>query len=133
MKHASPKYCYFLCLFFLMATGGCVSLSPSDLATADYGFYPDDYQGEIKLRMGKTLFDPYSAHYQMGSPYRAGSKLGLIYGGGWRFGYAVDVLVNAKNRFGAYVGNKSYTFFFYKGEMHEVRNFHMFRRVPERV
>ncbi len=72
--------------FFLLSLTGCVNLSPSDLATANFGFYPDDYQKQIKLRMGQTLFDPYSAHYQMGDPYRAGSKLGLIYGGGWRFG-----------------------------------------------
>ena len=44
MKQACPKYFYFLCLIFLMATSGCVSLSPEDLATANYGFYPDDYQ-----------------------------------------------------------------------------------------
>ena len=104
--------------------------SASELARADFGFTPDSYQQQIKDHFSQTLFDPYSAHYQFGQPYEASVYKGIFRGGGYYFGHAVDVLVNAKNRFGGYVGNTAHTIFFTSiGELHDVTGNTSLRRI----
>lgn len=70
---------------------------------------PANFEEAIRAHMMQTLFDPFTAQYQFGRPYRAYANNGLVYGGEviWN-GWAVDFQVNAKNRFGGYVGYTPY-------------------------
>lgn len=74
------------------------------IANADYGPFPGNYQEIIKSYMERLLFDPYSAVY---SNWR-GPAQGFS-GGNFvqtAYGYRVCVDINAKNRMGGYVGTK---------------------------
>lgn len=97
---------------------GCAAAPPTSeqIATADYGSYPTNYENAIKSAFEKILKDPYSAHY---SNWRGPSKA-------WRipamsrftyFGYRICVDVNAKNSFGGYVGNRMYYFLLKNGQI----------------
>ena len=73
-----------------------------------------DYQAFIKKWFSTRLKDPYSAVYTFSQPqkgYQAKAPVPFGPGGYW-LGYRVDVMVNAKNSFGGYVGAKKYTFWF---------------------
>lgn len=80
---------------------GCFRPSAEQLANADYGPYPDDYEQIIKSYMAQRLKDPYSAQYQFVNPPRQGWN-GI---GGLKFGYVSCVFINAKNSFGGYTGS----------------------------
>lgn len=73
--------------------------TPDQIASADYGSYPSDYEEIIKNYYGKSLFDPYSAVFTFSQPQKAWNGWG-----GTKFGWAVCGSLNAKNRFGGYVG-----------------------------
>jgi len=93
-----------LVLFTLVATlSGCAApLTQEELASADYGKYPSDYENIIKSYMDIRLKDPDSARYQfLNTPQTGWNRLG-----GKKFGYIVCVYINAKNSFGGYVGNR---------------------------
>jgi len=78
--------------------------SAVEIANADYGVYPSDYQKIVKNYMGAFLFDPYTAVYEnWRGPARGYSGGNFIK---TEFGYRVCVDINAKNRLGAYVGRK---------------------------
>lgn len=95
---------------------GCVTtVTPEQIASADFGTISPTYEETIKKYMEGVLFDPYSAHYRFFSE----PKKGYAYLSGTMhpptFGYLVHVGINAKNRMGAYVGEQLYRFFI-KGE-----------------
>lgn len=102
--------CSIVCLV------GCVSFpqpTSEQLTSANYGKFPVDYEKQIKARAKNYLFDPYSARYTFGKPYKAwSSRTGEI-----RYGYAIDFTLNAKNRMGGYIGAKKYWAFFYNGNL----------------
>ena len=109
MIHPLQKILILFGILYLSAcaTGG--GANPQDLASADYGAYPADYEAIIKNYFNTTLKDPFSAHYQFEKPFKAYLRNAPIVGGQPRvFGYMVYTAVNAKNSFGAYVGWKSY-------------------------
>jgi hypothetical protein len=55
--------------------------------------------------MKSQLFDPYSGHIEfLGQPMRSAVKNPTT--GQWEAAWFVSMLVNAKNRFGAYVGSR---------------------------
>lgn len=99
------KIIYLLLIIF---AASCATMpTQQEINDADYGAYPNNYQETIKNYMAEMLFDPYTAVY---SNWRGLSK-------GWygelnkfHFGYRVCVNINAKNRMGGYVGNKTYFF-----------------------
>ncbi len=98
-----------IALVLALAVGACAKPPTAlEIATADYGPYPSDYQDIIKRYMGNLLFDPYSAVYEN---WRGPSQ---GYTGGnfvqTAFGYRVCVDINAKNRLGGYVGRKPHFF-----------------------
>jgi hypothetical protein len=107
-------------LAFLLVTIssiGCASVwqpTPEELAKADYGRYPDDYQEIITNYMSKSLFDPYSAVYD---DWRGPSKGYVSSISGVYYGYRVCVDINAKNRMGAYVGSSTNLFVINKGRV----------------
>jgi hypothetical protein len=80
--------------------------SPEELRAADYGPSPTNYQEAIRTHYAQWLFDPYSAVYTFGTPgtgwVRPGPTASPVYG--WR----VCGTVNAKNRFGGYVGARPF-------------------------
>jgi len=63
---------------------------------------PSDCQLQIQKQLSKDLLDPYSAVYAYSVPEK------FVYQG--NFGYRVFGSVNAKNRFGGYVGEQVHMF-----------------------
>jgi len=100
MKERIFVYCTFV---IIILTACAIRPTPEQMASADYGSYPDNYEDIIRNHYSKTLFDPYSAVYTFGRPQRAWNGLG-----GTIFGWAVCGTINAKNRFGGYVGAKPF-------------------------
>jgi hypothetical protein len=91
-------------------------MTQGELAQADFGTLPSSYKDQIRAWFSGQLFDPYSAEYAWADPTRQ------KYDG--QYGWHVQMSVNAKNRFGGYVGAKRYNFFFPKGgPMREVDAF----------
>jgi hypothetical protein len=119
-KACMKKLCIALSLFVL---AGCASPrkityqpSAEELANADYGMYPSNYEEKIKNYMQTALKDPESARYRyLMGPYKdtnhADKKRDLI------FLYRVKVFINAKNSYGGYVGEEEYFCDFLKGEV----------------
>lgn len=97
-------------LMLLLFTGGCNHIPPSaeELANANFGSVPGDYQNRIKSEMELSLFDSESARYKFGLPFKARTCMG----GCWQFGHGVFFSVNSKNRYGGYVGYEGYSAFF---------------------
>ncbi len=100
---------------FLLA--GCASVPTREqIAGANYGTYPKNYQASITNYMFGLLSDPYSAVYRFGTPYK-----GYAYVNGNSeppvFGYLVDVGINARNRTGSYVGEEMFIFFLRDDEL----------------
>lgn len=122
------KVKYMLLMFCSMIIGAiflssCATVPTEDqIDTADYGSYPSNYQTAIMNSMNAILFDPYSAVYRFGTPYK-----GYAYVNGSLkppvFGYLVNVGINAKNRMGGYVGEKPHTFFFKDDSLWNLQSF----------
>ena len=104
-----------LVLFALIAlVSGCATPpTQEELASADYGQYPSDYEQIIKGYMQATLKDPDSARYQFLNP----PKTGWNGFGGKKFGYIVCAYINAKNSYGGYVGNRMSYFMIKNGRV----------------
>jgi hypothetical protein len=95
--------------------GGCGSTpTQQQIQNAYYGPYPANYEANIKDYMNHVLYDSQSAIYEFSSPYQG-------YGYRWtdkngnatpfatlEFGWIVNFNINAKNRFGGYVGFTPY-------------------------
>lgn len=87
----------------VVATSGC-AMRPTqqEMASADYGPYPSDYERTVKNHMNGVLKDPESARYDFFERPKPGWN-GL---GGAKFGYIVCANINAKNSYGGYTGNR---------------------------
>lgn len=94
-----------------MMCGCAMMIAPSEaeMAKFDYGEYPANYEDLVKQHMKNILFDPYSAQYQfMGTPSRGYVQNSPLLGGSRLIGFRGFFMVNAKNKFGAYVGNQKF-------------------------
>lgn len=109
-------------LTLILAISGCATTIPAkplptkeELAKMDYGKpLSIDYEKVIKDYFTTALKDPYTAQYQFaGQPQPFWYRDSPMMGGKEYIGYAVVVLVNAKNSFGGYVGDKQYAFIFH--------------------
>lgn len=89
-----------------------------DVAKADYGPYPKNYQAVLKTYFTTTLIDPYSAVIEFPEkPYKGYTRSAPITGGKPNaFGYVVKACFNAKNRFGGYVGQSCQNYLIHKGK-----------------
>lgn len=101
----------------LTLVAGCAS-APSrptagDLASADHGPYPDQFQAAIKEYMARNLRDPESALYDF---FRVPTKAWSGYGPTYIFGWGTCAYVNAKNGYGGYTGEQIAYFFFKDGQ-----------------
>lgn len=105
------KRLLLLCLA-LCAVAGCASVprpTMEEFQSANFGNVPMKYEETIKNIFNKSLYDPYSAHFVFGKPYKAyftKRNQPITYG------YNVDMTVNGKNMMGGYVGATPYRFFF---------------------
>ncbi len=105
----------FWTLAALAATlAGCglhATPTAQQLADADYGPPPENYEELVRGAFSTVLFDPYSAVYQFIPPSQGWfSQYSAI-----QFGWRVCGTVNAKNRFGAYVSAMPFYFLFNHG------------------
>lgn len=101
-------------LLLALSLAGCATPPTQEEAmAADYGAYPDNYEGVIKNYMQTILKDPESAQYHfLNTPSKGWSTLG-----GKKYGYRVCVSINAKNSFGGYIGNLTNYFMIKDGQV----------------
>lgn len=99
----------WLAVMALVCLTGCVSPAPKDLATADCGPCPKTPVPAIHGWMERNLLDPYTAVIvEHTEPKRGALQRGLIYGGGYIYGWKTFVTLNSKNIYGAYTGASMY-------------------------
>ncbi len=110
MRKYFPIHLVFTSLVLILLASGCNHIPPSaeEIARADFGTLPGNYQNLIKSEMEFRLIDPESARYKFGKPFKARTCMG----GCWNFGRGLLFWVNSKNRYGGYVGYKAYSAFF---------------------
>jgi hypothetical protein len=103
-------------LTILLLTG-CATTSgrptAEQLANNTFAECPNDYQQMIKQRLSADLIDPSNVWFRFSRPekyvYRA------------QYGHVVSVGVNAKNRFGGYIGEQLHEFMcFPNGSVREI-------------
>lgn len=104
---------FLFAMIILMA--GCATIpSQQEMANANYGQLPANYQDQIKEHFAVMLKDPQSAIYKFKEPTKH-------YAG--RYGWKVVLFINAKNSFGGYTGEDEKHFMFYadgtKGQVDE--------------
>jgi hypothetical protein len=97
---------------FALFLSGCAAPTPEEIARADYGTYPSNYEQIIKSYLSTVLKDPSSAEFNSMSSPKTGWT---TYGGGKKFGYVVCARINTKNSFGGYVGFQPYYFMIKNG------------------
>jgi hypothetical protein len=90
----------YIYAFLAISLMGCVKPTPEELANADYGDYPSNYEEIAKASVSERLIDPYSAQFT----FRPPAKTWNGFGGG-KYGWAVCGTFNAKNRMGGYTGS----------------------------
>jgi len=95
---------------------GCADVPPTPGQVASIGYGTPltvDYRAVIKDWLDKNLKDPYSAVVEYPyKPVQGWIRTAPIQGSQLIMGWKIPVRVNAKNSFGAYVGNRVYLFIF---------------------
>jgi starvation-inducible outer membrane lipoprotein len=113
-------------VFMLMLIGaiglmsGCAAPpTQQEIDAADYGVSIEQADAEAKAKevFARTLKDPYTAQLAFGQLYKGYSLSAPINGRKAEYGYMLDVMVNAKNSYGGYVGAKPYRFMFRNGRL----------------
>lgn len=103
-------------IFALFLVVGCATGSlptKEQLANEHFTECPSNYQELIKNQLSRGLYDPYSAVFTFSAPQK------FVYKG--NFGYRIIAGLNAKNRFGGYVGVEDHMFFcFPDGSVREI-------------
>lgn len=111
-------------ILFISLLSGCATtkLTQEQIDNGDYGPPPpSNYQEVIKELFYGVLKDPESARYRFQEPYKGWITKAPIMGGGVdRFGWFVKVGINAKNSYGGYTGEKTYTMFYKNGKWEDV-------------
>ncbi len=99
----------FLTLVFFSSLVNASPLS-EEVSQIDYGEQPSEVQKKVRDHFELTLKDPASADYKFGDLYKGWCK-GPFYSKqkiAWS-GWALNVMVNAKNSYGGYTGYEAYT------------------------
>ncbi len=78
----------------------------------DTGTLPAGWKEQVEGRVKSRLRDPYSAVISVGAPVATYCMIGIY---GPFYGHAVPVSYNAKNLYGAYVGEEYRVFWFANG------------------
>ena len=110
----------FDCLLLIFFVSACMTVpTQQDIANADYGEYPSDLERIVTDHLKNVLFDPDSLKNLQITGLRKGWSH-TNYGKDIIYGYWVDVSCNAKNRFGGYIGQKSYCAFIRNGHVDQM-------------
>lgn len=102
MRKLSQK---FILIAVMMVLAACATSKPThrDLANAEYGPYPNDYEKIIKGYLNRRLIDPQSIKdLNISSPQKSWAPTK----GGMKYGYLCFVQYNSKNQLGGYAGLK---------------------------
>lgn len=106
----------FATLLLLAACGNPLQGGPThqEFANADFGPAPSDHRELTQQHFNKTLFDPFSAKFEFGDLEKAwyGPTGAILVSRNINYGWRSLVRINAKNRFGAYVGWNAYYVYF---------------------
>lgn len=110
----------FIVIACSLLLSGCAQMmgfdkapTQQEIATADYGPMPENYQDIVREIITSSLKDPESARFEFSKPpYRAyNTETPLTYG--WKVcGY-----YNAKNSYGGYVGKQQFYFLINNGRI----------------
>ena len=96
-----------------MIAGCAQGLSHRETADADYGApLSIDYREAIREHMDPLFFYWRTAQYQFTEPHPGWFRDPEELGGEIRYGYLVDVLINARKPNGKYIGFQPYMFLF---------------------
>lgn len=102
-------------LFSFFVLAGCAAApptpGPAEIAAANIGPSPANYEQLIKGYFSQRLVDPASAMYGTMTPPQRGSLRPLLAGGTSTapiIGYVVCGTLNSKNRMGGYAGAKPF-------------------------
>jgi hypothetical protein len=79
----------------------------------DYGPLPENFEALATQYISSRLKDPYSAHIRLsGKPHTI-----PLLRSDWKYlpTWSVSLMVNAKNGFGGYIGEKLFVVYLYKG------------------
>lgn len=107
-----------LAVIVLLSLAACASggrPTPEQLANESFAECPANYQEIIKAQLGRTLIDPYSAVYRFSQPEK--------YVAEGKFGQFVLVGLNAKNRYGGYVGEVEMHFMCFRDGIRQINIF----------
>lgn len=107
-----------LILLLALFVGGCATGTLNTNTAQDVGSAPVNYESTIRAYLRETLKDPFSIQdFSVEAPVLARCSIGIY---GPFHGWAVRTHYNAKNSYGAYVGRKTYYYWFHgeglKGE-----------------
>ena len=98
-------------LFAAFLLQGCVSATKQEVAGANFGPLPADYQERVKKYMGTQIrLRPETAVYEFGPAPRKGFCQAGLVGAKKRFGWIVPVKITVKNHFGFHVSENAYVF-----------------------
>jgi hypothetical protein len=103
---------------FLFLAGCAVSITPEQIANADYGAPPPkNYQELIKKSFATVLIDPTAPLYDFSTPSKGYLNSSSVIGTQQMFGWKVCGTVNSKNRMGGYVGSVPFLALFRDGRV----------------
>ena len=106
-----------MCFLFAYLTIGCSCQKPATRSYYGAIIQQNDAQEMAKRYLNGILYDPYSARCRFGTIYKGYLQTTPSTGCKVYFGYILNVGVNAKNRYGGYVGEKLYRFVFYNRQL----------------
>jgi hypothetical protein len=90
---------------------GCVTATKQEVASANFGPLPSDYQERVKTYMSKQItLRPETAVYEFSEHPRKGFCQAGLVGAKKRFGWIVPVKITVKNHFGFHVSEKAFVF-----------------------
>jgi len=106
----------FSLLFFVSCPETTTTLSKIDLNTGCFGNYPHNYQQMVIDQFSTILYDPPSAQYYFVDPIKVKD--------GKRYGYLIQVEVDARNRTGEYSDRYIYHFMIQDSDIWETNIFY---------
>jgi len=98
-------YAALLCLSGVILQG-CVTASKEEVAGANFGPYPDNYQERVKTYESTQIrLRPETATYEFSARPRKGFYQAGLVGHKKRYGWIVPVKITVKNHFGFHVND----------------------------
>lgn len=97
-----------------LSLAACATIPPPNMDTADFGtpMTKDQADGLAREYFNESLKDPDSAHITCGKFDRGWMLDSPIFAKERTYGYQIHCMVNAKNSYGGYTGNKLYRLLF---------------------